>query len=73
MLIPGKSCGCIGCVGISAKRREAGAGSGLVASAMMEMQRRGADGCFIDWVSMKGFYERFGVKQWEAGYWTSTQ
>lgn len=40
----------------------------MVAYAFRNLAQREADGVFIDWVSMKGFYERFGAKQWEAKY-----
>ncbi|BEJ17471.1 hypothetical protein CspHIS471_0608720 [Cutaneotrichosporon sp. HIS471] len=62
----GTACGAIACVGVSSAARGTGAGVGLTASAMVELGRRGADGVFIDWVSMRGFYERFGVSEWEA-------
>lgn len=64
----GKRCGGIACVGVSAKSRGEGAGVGMVASALQDLEKRGADGCFIDWVEMKGFYERFGLTTWEAPY-----
>ncbi|KAL1408343.1 hypothetical protein Q8F55_005151 [Vanrija albida] len=65
----GSKCSVIACVGVSAKSRGEGAGVGLCAAALIDLVKRGADGCFIDWVSMVGFYERFGLKQWEAKYW----
>lgn len=64
----GAKCGGIACVGVTAKSRGDGAGVGMVASAVQRLTSRGADGCFIDWVSMVGFYERFGLRQWEAAY-----
>lgn len=67
----GKACASIACVGVSDKARGTGAGVGVVAAAIEELERRGADGVFIDWVSLKGFYERFGTAQWEAPYWLS--
>lgn len=67
-LTSGKACGAIACVGVSAAARGTGAGVGMTASAMLDLERRGADGVFIDWVSMLGFYERFGVRAWEAPY-----
>jgi hypothetical protein len=45
----------------------------MVAAAIQDLERRGADGVFIDWVGMKGFYERFGPTKWEAAYWGSTR
>ena len=45
-----------------------GAGVALVATATSHMAVRGADGCFIDWVGIKGFYELVGYKKWERGY-----
>ncbi|ORY23922.1 hypothetical protein BCR39DRAFT_548233 [Naematelia encephala] len=65
----GKRCASIACVGISSKSRGTGAGVALVASATMNLARRGADGCFIDWVSLKGFYQRCGYEPWAKGYW----
>lgn len=69
----GEKCASIACVGISKEARGKGAGEGLVAAAIQELERKGADGVFIDWVSLKGFYERFGVKQWESPYWLAEQ
>ncbi|TXT13411.1 hypothetical protein VHUM_00778 [Vanrija humicola] len=64
----GSRCSVIACVGVSAKSRGEGAGVGMCAAALIDLVRRGADGCFIDWVAMVGFYERFGLSQWEAAY-----
>jgi beta-N-acetylhexosaminidase len=69
----GSWCGAVGCVGVSARSRGEGAGVGMVAAAIQDLERRGADGVFIDWVGMKGFYERFGPTKWEAAYWGSTR
>lgn len=72
-LTAGTACAAIACVGVSAGARGTGAGVGLTAAAMLELTRRGADGVFIDWVAMLGFYERFGVRGWEAPYVTATR
>ncbi|KLT41574.1 hypothetical protein CC85DRAFT_328947 [Cutaneotrichosporon oleaginosum] len=69
----GEACGVIACVGVSAAARGTGAGVGLTAAGMVELTRRGADGVFIDWASMLGFYERFGVQAWAAPYVTATR
>lgn len=55
-------------MGVTSKSRGQGAGTGLVAAALQDLDKRGADGCFIDWVGLKGFYERFGLAQWEVAY-----
>ena len=57
----------IACVGVSSSSQGSGAGIALVATALDHLKQRGADGCFIDWVSMKGFYEKCGFAKW-AGY-----
>lgn len=64
----GKNCGSIACVGVTKAGRGTGAGVGMVAYAFRNLAQRGADGVFIDWVTMKGFYERFGAKQWQEKY-----
>jgi beta-N-acetylhexosaminidase len=66
-------CGAIACVGVGAGARGLGAGVGLTAAAMADLERRGADGVFIDWVGMLGFYERFGVCTWAAPYVTASR
>lgn len=64
----GSNCASVACVGIAKDGRGTGAGVGMVAYAFKLLFERGADGVFIDWVSMKGFYERFGATQWESKY-----
>ncbi|ORX35477.1 hypothetical protein BD324DRAFT_101398 [Kockovaella imperatae] len=64
----GKRCGVIACVGIASAERGNGAGVALVATALNNLALRGADGCFIDWVHLDGFYELVGFKQWERSY-----
>lgn len=64
----GQDCGSVACVGIAKDGRGKGAGVGMVAYGFKSLTERGADGVFVDWVGMKGFYERFGAKQWEAKY-----
>ena len=67
-LKPGSRCGVIACVGVAASTRGSGAGVAMVASATQNLIDRGADGCFIDWVDMDGFYEKCGYKKWEKAY-----
>lgn len=69
----GKNCGSVACVGVAKAGRGTGAGVGMVAYAFRNLAQRDADGVFIDWVSMKGFYERFGAKQWQAKYCDGTR
>lgn len=64
----GSTCGIIACVGVAASTRGSGAGVAMVASATQNLIDRGADGCFIDWVDMDGFYEKCGYKKWEKAY-----
>ena len=40
----------------------------MVATALSNLAKRGADGCFVDWVHLDGFYELVGFKQWERSY-----
>ncbi|RSH90428.1 hypothetical protein EHS25_001033 [Saitozyma podzolica] len=65
----GKACGIIACVGVASSTRGSGAGIGMVASAVLDLARRGADGCFIDWVHLDGFYQKCGFVPWERPYW----
>lgn len=64
----GKNCGSVACVGVAKAGRGTGAGVGMVGYAFRNLAQRDADGVFVDWVGMKGFYERFGAKQWQAKY-----
>jgi len=45
----------------------------MVASAVIRLAQRGADGCFVDWVSLKGFYERARFGKWERGYYEASR
>lgn len=65
----GQRCGAIACVGVSPAHQKLGAGIALVATALRYLAERGADGCFIDWVHLEGFYEKMGFGRWERGYW----
>ncbi len=40
----------------------------MVSSAVNRLAQRGADGCFVDWVQLKGFYQKAGFQKWEKGY-----
>ncbi|GMK57685.1 hypothetical protein CspeluHIS016_0405190 [Cutaneotrichosporon spelunceum] len=71
-LISGNACSVVACVGVGAAARGSGAGVGMTAAAIADLTRRGADGVFIDWVNMRGFYERFGVAEW-WGYITASR
>lgn len=64
----GSACGSIGCVGVASSTRGSGAGVAMVASATQSLIDRGADGCFVDWVSLDGFYEKCGYRQWALPY-----
>lgn len=59
-------------MGISSSHRSSGAGTALIASATLDLARRGADGCFIDWIrpGLVDFYALAGYELWER-YWCS--
>ncbi|GME53063.1 hypothetical protein GTA08_BOTSDO04817 [Neofusicoccum parvum] len=60
----GGSTGLVACVGVDGARREGGVGLALVAAALEELKRRGVERCFIDWVTLVGWYEKLGLKTW---------
>jgi beta-N-acetylhexosaminidase len=37
-------------------------------TALEYLAERGADGCFVDWVSLQGWYEKVGFGKWARGY-----
>lgn len=60
----GEKTGLIACVGVDKEKREGGVGLALVAAALEDLKRRGAEKCFIDWVTLVGWYEKLGLKTW---------
>jgi beta-N-acetylhexosaminidase len=70
-LMPSKEkTGLIGCVGVDESARGRGVGLALLVKAMENMKSRGIEGVCIDWVVIRGFYERLGFEPcWEyEGY-----
>jgi beta-N-acetylhexosaminidase len=66
-LLPSKDkTGLIACVGVDASMRGKGVGLALLIKAMQTMRARGIEGVLIDWVTIRGFYERLGFEVfWE--------
>ncbi|CZS92907.1 uncharacterized protein RAG0_03417 [Rhynchosporium agropyri] len=66
-LLPTKEkTGLIGCVGVDEKARGKGVGLALLVKAIENMKERGVEGVLIDWVTIRGFYERLGFEvAWE--------
>ncbi|KAH6684545.1 putative beta-N-acetylglucosaminidase [Halenospora varia] len=66
----GQDTGLIACVGVDEKARGGGVGLALLVKAMENMRERGIKGVCIDWVVIRGFYERLGYQVcWEyEGY-----
>ncbi|OOF99862.1 glycoside hydrolase family 3 protein [Aspergillus carbonarius ITEM 5010] len=60
----GPKTGLIGCVGVDADHRKRGIGLALLGHAMEDLKRRGAEGVFVDWVVLEGFYEQLGFEVW---------
>ncbi|TVY40999.1 Beta-hexosaminidase [Lachnellula occidentalis] len=54
--------GLIGCVGVKEDYRGQGVASLLVSKAIQNLQERGVEGVFIDWVAKEGLYERMGFE-----------
>ncbi len=70
-LLPSKDkTGLIGCVGVDKKHRGKEIGLSLVVKAMENMKARGMKGVMIDFVVLRGFYEKLGFEvMWEyEGY-----
>jgi beta-N-acetylhexosaminidase len=70
-LMPSKDkTGLIACVGVDESARGKGVGLALLVKAMENMRERGTEGVFIDWVTIRGFYEKLGYEVfWEyEGY-----
>ncbi|OJD36812.1 uncharacterized protein BKCO1_9000163 [Diplodia corticola] len=63
-LLGAERTGLIACVGVDAARREGGVGLALVAAALEEMRERGVERCFVDWVTLEGWYEKVGLRTW---------
>jgi beta-N-acetylhexosaminidase len=70
-LMPSKEkTGLIAAVGVDESARGKGVGLALVVKAMENMRERGVEGVCVDWVEIRGFYERLGFEDyWEyEGY-----
>lgn len=64
-LVPSKEkTGLIAAVGVDESARGKGVGLALVVKAMENMQERGIEGILIDFVAIRGFYERLGFETW---------
>ncbi|RDL35281.1 uncharacterized protein BP5553_07212 [Venustampulla echinocandica] len=62
-LMPAKEkTGLIACVGVDESTRGKGLGLALLIKAMENMRERGIEGVLIDWVVIRGFYERLGFE-----------
>jgi beta-N-acetylhexosaminidase len=66
-LLPAKEkAGLIGGVGVDCSARGKGIGLALLVRAMENMKQRGIEGVFIDWVLIRGFYEKMEFEPiWE--------
>ncbi|KAF8865716.1 putative beta-N-acetylglucosaminidase [Acephala macrosclerotiorum] len=66
-LMPSKQkTGLIACVGVDESARGKGVGLALLVKAMENMRERGVEGVCIDWVVIRGFYEKLGFEvYWE--------
>ncbi|KAJ9271552.1 CAZyme family GH3 [Paecilomyces variotii] len=60
----GPNTGLIGCVGVDTEHRKAGVGLAMLCHAILNMKDRGVEGVFVDWVSMKDWYEKVGFEAW---------
>lgn len=56
--------GLIAAVGVDESARGKGVGLALIVKAMENMQERGIEGILIDFVAIRGFYERLGFETW---------
>ncbi|WEW60026.1 tyrosinase/acetyltransferase [Emydomyces testavorans] len=64
MSLLGERTGQIGCVGVHPDARSKGIGLALVASAAMDLKKRGMERVFIDWTTHINFYEKAGFEVW---------
>lgn len=62
----GPQTGLIGAVGVDAAHRNGGIGLALLCHAITDMQARGIEGVFVDWVSLDGWYEQLGFEVWRS-------
>ncbi|KAL1956105.1 hypothetical protein VTO42DRAFT_7624 [Malbranchea cinnamomea] len=60
----GAKTGQIGCVGVHPNARKKGVGLAMIASAALDLRRRGMERVFIDWVTLVNWYEKAGFKVW---------
>ncbi|KAF4635568.1 hypothetical protein G7Y89_g2509 [Cudoniella acicularis] len=58
----GPNTGLIACVGVDEHARRKGVGLALLVKAMENMKERGIAGVCIDWVVIRGFYEKLGFE-----------
>lgn len=58
--------GGIACVGVDSSIRRAGLGLSLMYKGMEELESRGCDAIYVDWVAIDGFYERLGFHRWDT-------
>ncbi len=61
----GSKVGLIACVGVDEEVRKGGIGIALLCKAIENMQDRGIEGVFIDWVVLRGYYEKLGFELWK--------
>lgn len=62
----GPRTGLIGCVGVDKPYRATGVGLAMLCHAIEDMEARGIEGVFVDWVSMNGYYEKVGFHVWRS-------
>ena len=62
--LAGEKSGLIACVGVEKDIRGGGIGRLLMAAAMENLKAKGTEGIFIDWVVIRGFYEKLGIEVW---------
>ncbi|KAF2147574.1 glycoside hydrolase family 3 protein [Aplosporella prunicola CBS 121167] len=60
----GEATGLLACVGVDEPWRKRGVGLAMSASAVADLRARGVKGVFVDWVELRGWYERLGFATW---------
>jgi len=58
----GDKVGGVTCIGVIPEPPLPGLGLGLLCAAIEQLKHRGANACFVDWISHKDWYEKSGFK-----------
>ncbi|KAI9734309.1 MAG: hypothetical protein M1834_002413 [Cirrosporium novae-zelandiae] len=64
--VVGPKTGVVACVGVDEGYRNKGIGLAMLVRTLEDMKRRGVEMVFVDWVTMRGYYEKVGFETWRG-------